>query len=152
LSEIFGGFDEPGDAGFGGWGRGGFGRGGGEVAFEGLEGVDEAVLVGEELGHAAGEEAEVGGAGDGFLFGGDEGIDGVGGGRDGEAVGGGVAEEALDVGGVAEGGAVVGELDAGEALDGEVLVEGGGAELGDEGVEEELIVVVVLEEQARGVL
>jgi hypothetical protein len=59
LCEILGGFDELGDAGFGGGGWGGFGFCGGEVAFEGLEGADEAVLVSEELGHAAGEEAEV---------------------------------------------------------------------------------------------
>jgi hypothetical protein len=114
--------------------------------------VEDAVVIDEELGHAAGDEFEVGGAGEGFLLGGDEGVHGIGRGRDFEALGGGVAEETLDVGGVGELGTVVIVVDAGEAVDEEPFVDGGGAELGEKSVEELVTLLGGFEEETGGVL
>ncbi len=132
-----------------GFGNGG---GGGEIALADSEGVEDSVVVDQELGHAAGDEFEVRGAGEGFLLGGDEGVHGIGRGRDFEALGGGIAEETLDVGGVGELGAVVIELDAGEAVDEEPFIDRGGAELGEKCVEKLVTLLGGFEEEAGGVL
>jgi hypothetical protein len=113
--------------------------------------MNDSVLVGEELGHLTGFEFEVGGAGEGFLLGGDECVHRVGSGRDFEATGRGVAEEAFEVGGLGGTGAFVVELDGGELFDEAVLVVGGGAELGAQIVDELVVVLGGFEEEAGGV-
>jgi hypothetical protein len=114
--------------------------------------VEDAVVVDQELRHAAGDESEVRGAGEGFLLGGDEGIEGVASGRDLEAFGAGVAHQAFLVGGIGELGAIVFMLQRGDILDDAALKRGGRAELGEAVVEELGVLLGRFEEEPDGVL